>query len=345
MTGGPRSAPADVDELEDRLSVPTEGVIAALREAGDLVVLGAGGKMGPSLAVMAARAFRASGSTARVYAVSRFGTRSVVDRLEQAGCIVRPADLADPDVYATLPSAPNVIFMVGRKFGTTDGSERTWQTNVVVPALAAWRYRASRIVAFSTGNVYPFVPITSGGARETDPVAPIGEYAWSCLGRERVFAYASAAHGTPITLLRVNYAVDLRYGVLVDVAWQVQEGRPIDLTTGHVNCIWQGDANAIALEALTRAASPPFVLNVTGLDTIAIRQVAESFGCSFGRTPQFIGGETATALLSNAARMGEMFGAPPIATPTLIDWVAAWVGSGGLRLGKPTHYEQRGGDF
>jgi nucleoside-diphosphate-sugar epimerase len=288
---------------------------------------------------------RSVDTRARVFAVSRFSDERAAAQLERAGCRIVQADLSDPACYAGLPDAPNVIFMAGRKFGTSDGPALTWQTNVVVPALVAARYRASRLVAFSSGNVYPQTVVASGGSRETDALGPVGEYAWSCVGRERVFAQASASYGTPVALLRLNYAVDLRYGVLVDVAWQVKLGEPIDLATGHVNCIWQGDANAIAIAALAHASAPPFILNVTGPDTISIRAVAEEFGRRFGRPPRLVGSESDTALLSDAAWMQRRFGPPRVSTALLVDWVADWVARGGERLGKPTHYGQRAGSF
>ncbi len=340
------SGPRDLAELEDRLSEPSPGAVAALAaHPGDVVVLGAGGKMGPSLAVMARRAADLAGTARRVMAVSRFTDRTVAEFLLARGVEVHPTDLADPHVYQALPDAPNVVFMAGQKFGTQGQPSRTWYTNTVVPALAASRYRESRIVAFSTGNVYPLVPVNSGGSTEGDTPAPIGEYAQSCLGRERVFEYAADAWGTQVSIIRLNYAVDLRYGVLVDIARRVMTGQPVDLRMGWVNCIWQGDANAMALAAFGAASTPPLTLNLTGSETLSVRDVALAFGRYFAREVVFSGNELPDALLSNTTRMQQLFGRPRVDAETLMRWVAEWVGAGGTTSGKPTHFEQREGTF
>ena len=289
--------------LEESLSRPSAAVTAALVACpGDLIVLGAGGKMGPTLARMAARTARtADGSRARrVIAVSRFASVTAERSLGDAGVETIRCDLLDRDAVRRLPDAPNVLFMAGQKFGTTDAPERTWQMNVVVPAICAERYATSRIVAFSTGNVYPLTAATSGGARESDPTGPIGEYATSCLGRERIFEGA-ATHGARVVIMRLNYAIDLRYGVLADLANRVSSGTPIPLHMGYVNIIWQGDASRVALDLLPHATSPARVVNVTGTATLSVRWLASELGNRLGRSPVFDGSEAPDALLSNAA--------------------------------------------
>ncbi|HEX6964180.1 MAG TPA: NAD-dependent epimerase/dehydratase family protein [Gemmatimonadaceae bacterium] len=346
--GAPIGAPpptteADLDRL---LSEPRPGVIDALRHTeGDVLVLGAGGKMGPTLARMLRRALDIARPGARVIAVSRFSSAAAATALAGAGVETIRCDLTDRAAVAALPDAPNVIFMAGQKFGTRDDPAATWMMNVVVPAIAAERYAHSRIVAFSTGNVYALTPAASGGSLESDPLAPIGEYAASCVGRERVLEYYSARNGTPVAIVRLNYAIDLRYGVLTDIATKVLRKEPVDVRMGYVNVIWQGDASARAIQCLPLAASPPFVVNVTGLETLAVRGIAEYFGQVFNRTPVIEGTEAPDALLSNATRSAELFGPPAIDIGQMMSWVADWVLRGGASLGKPTHFEERGGKF
>jgi uncharacterized protein YbjT (DUF2867 family) len=308
-------------------------------------VLGAGGKMGPSLVELALRASSEAGVRRRVIAVSRFAAAEPRNTLERAGALVHPADLLDPEAVSGLPAAPNVIFMAGQKFGTHDAAARTWVLNTVVPALVARRFADSRIVVFSSGNVYPFWPVETTGPTESDPLGPIGEYAQSVVGRERVFEYFAALHRTPLAILRVNYAIEPRYGVLRDIADRVYAGTEVDLSMGWVNVIWQRDANAIALAALEHAAVPPLVLNVTGRPAVSVREIATAFGVRFGREPRFRGTEAPTALLSNAARAVELFGPPPTSLDAMIDAVARWVEAGGSSLGKPTRFEERAGRF
>lgn len=335
-----------VEQLDERLSRPAPELIEDLaRLPGDIVILGVGGKMGPTLARMARRAADEAGARRHVIGVSRFSEPGVREELEAAGVETIACDLLDRAAVARLPDAPNVIFMAGRKFGSTGDEARTWAMNAYVPALVAERYRDARIAVFSSGNVYPLVPVASGGATEECPPAPVGEYAQSVLARERVFEYFSRLHGTPVVLLRLNYAIDLRYGVLLDVAQRVAARMPIDLAMGHVNVIWQGDANAIALRSLTLCDSPPRVLNVTGPETVSIRWLATEFGARLGVAPVFEGCEADTALLSNAARCFKHFGYPTVPLAQMIDWVAHWVKIGGPTLGKPTHFEQREGKF
>ena len=301
--------------------------------------------MGPSLATMVRRAMDALGRRDRVIAVSRFSSREAAAALSEAGVETLSCDLLDRSAVQKLPDAPHVIFMAGQKFGTTDAPWRTWAMNTLVPAIAAERYRASRMVAFSTGNVYPLTPAPGPGACETDALAPVGEYAASCLGRERVLEYAAAAHGLRVAIVRLNYAHDLRYGVLTDLARSIWDGRPVNLRMGYANVIWQGDANARAIQCLAYAASPPFVLNVTGLQAISIRDVARQLGERFGRDVRYEGTEAADALLSDASRSAELFGPPETSVSELVQWVADWTRRGAPTLGKPTHFETRDGAF
>lgn len=339
-------APCGDDELEERLSRPPAALLETLRALpGDLLILGAGGKMGPSLARMARRALEALGRRDGVIAVSRFGDPATRPLLEAAGITTIPADLLAEGALEALPDAPNVIFMAGQKFGTSGAPATTWAMNALLPALAARRYPAARTVVFSTGNVYPLWPATSAGPTEADPVAPVGEYAMSCLARERLYQHAALTRGTPVALVRLNYAVDLRYGVLVDLARRVRAGEPVPLAMGYVNVIWQGDANARALQCLALASTPATVLNLTGPEKASVREVAEWFGARFRRPPVFEGVEAPDALLSNAAASLVRFGPPSVPLPELCDWVATWLEQGGRLLAKPTRFEARDGRF
>ena len=337
----------DESALDARLSEPRAATAAALTACpGDLVVLGAGGKMGPTLARMAlAAARRADGSRPRrVIAVSRFSSSRAEAELRAAGVETIRCDLLDRDAVAALPDAANVIFMAGQKFGTRDAPSRTWMMNVVVPAICAQRYPDARIVAFSTGNVYPLTPVGGGGSRETDAPAPVGEYAWSCLGRERVFEQAAAA-GTRVVLMRLNYAIDLRYGVLTDLALKIWRGEPVSLAMSRVNVIWQGDANRAAIELLPHANVPPFVCNVTGRETLAVRDLATRLGERLGRAPRFVDAEAPDALLSNTDQMARTLEPPETSVASMLDWVADWVRNERPLLGKPTHFDVRDGAF
>ena len=348
MSIAARAAPRTEVELDDRLSEPRDATIDALRRApGDVVVLGAGGKMGPTLARMAARAGHVADGTRRrrVIAVSRFTSAGVARALEQHGVETIQCDLIDPAAVERLPDAPNVVFMAGQKFGTSDAPSRTWMMNVVVPAYCARRYTGARIVAFSTGNVYPLVPVRSGGASEITGPAPVGEYAASCLGRERIFEFYSATRQTRVAIVRLNYAIDLRYGVLTDLAQRVMRKEPVPIAMGHVNVIWQGDANRAALELLPLAASPPLVVNVSGAETLSVRALAIELGKRLGVDPGFRGVEASDALLSNTSRFRETLGEPELTVDTMLDWVAEWVRAGRPLLGKPTHFETRDGAF
>jgi nucleoside-diphosphate-sugar epimerase len=343
-----KRAPRSEEELDEALSAPREGTIEALRRVpGDVVVLGAGGKMGPTLARMLVRAASEADGTdrRRVIAVSRFSSAGAERSLHDVGVETVRCDLLDRAAVAALPDAPNVIYMAGQKFGMTSAPSRTWMQNVVVPAICTERYAGTRIVAFSTGNVYPLTNPSSGGSRETDALGPVGEYAASCVGRERVLEHYSAVAGTKVAIVRLNYAIDLRYGVLVDIAARIMEGRPIALAMGHVNVIWQGDANRAAIELLPLASSPPLVVNVTGSETIAVRAAAAELARRMQRQATFDGIESPTALLSDASRMRALIGAPELPLGTLFDWVAEWVSEGRPLLGKPTGFEKRDGTF
>ncbi len=337
---------ASIEVLDELLSRPTPGVIEALRNLpGPLLVLGVGGKMGPTLARMAARAVQAAGSGPQVLGVSRFSEGGLREQLEGWGVGTIACDLLDEDALAALPDAPNIVFMAGMKFGASANQPQTWAMNTFVPGLVGRRFGGSRLVAFSSGNVYPLVPVTAGGAGEETPPDPVGEYAQSVLGRERLLAYWATRLHSPTLFLRLNYAVELRYGVLLDVAQKVWHEEPVDVTMGHANVIWQGDANAAALQALALADVPPVPLNLTGPETISVRWLAEQFGALLGRAPRLTGAEQPTALLNNARRAHERFGYPQVPLGRVIAWVADWVRSGGPTLDKPTKFQVRDGRF
>jgi nucleoside-diphosphate-sugar epimerase len=341
--------PARIDtdaELEDTLAQPSEAdVECAARLQGDVLIVGAGGKMGPSLARRIRRAGTRSASRNRVIAASRFSAPAVRAGLEADGIETVACDLLDPVQIAALPRCPYVLFLAGRKFGTVDRTDVTWATNTVMPARIAEHFCRSRMVVFSTGNVYPMVPAAGPGSTEDDPPAPLGEYAQSCLGRERVVEFVSRERGMPAVIFRLNYAVDLRYGTLVDIARRVFAGEPIDLTVGFFNAIWQGDANSYALRSLELCASPPTILNVTGAERIAVRETAQRFGSMFGRPPRFVNGEGPVALLSDSSRCRARLGEPSVPLSLLRQWVAHWVQAGGSSLNKPTHFEVADGRF
>jgi len=333
-------------ELEERLSRPTGQDTAAMAALeGDLLILGAGGKMGPSLAKLARRAAHAAATHKRIIAVARFSDPNTAAELRASGIETIASDLLEPGALAQLPDAPNVIFMAARKFGTSGSEYLTWAMNTFLPGLVAERYRSSRIVAFSSGNVYGLEPLSSNGCSEASPVAPAGEYAQSVLGRERMFEYGSNRWHTEIALLRLNYAVDLRYGVLVDIAAAVFEGRPIDLRMGMVNVIWQGDANSMCLRSFQFCRTPPLVLNITGPEKLSVRELAMDFSRRFGRAAIFSGEESPTALLNNGVQAHRLLGPPNVTASQLMDWVAHWIEHGGRLLNKPTHFEARDGKF
>ena len=332
--------------LEERLSRPEEADAAAVAGLdGDLIILGAGGKMGPSLARLARRAADHAGGKKRIITVARFTNANLLSQLASEGIETIACDLLEPGKLSSLPDVPNVVFMAARKFGTTGSEYLTWAMNTYLPGLVAERYRDSRIVAFSSGNVYPLQPVKQGGARESTPVDPQGEYAQSALGRERMFEYGSAKWGTPVVILRLNYAVELRYGVLVDIATAVFERRPIDLSMAAVNVIWQGDANAMCLRSFAHCQSPPLILNITGPETLSVRSIAEEFGRRLGVEPQFSSEELPTALLSNATKALKLLGSPKVTPCEMMNWIANWIKGGGVMLNKPTHFQTRDGKF
>jgi hypothetical protein len=333
--------------LDETMSRPSSELVRFARSlGGDLLVLGVGGKVGLTLAALAARAFREAGTSARVIGVSRFSEPGQRERLEENGIETISCDLMDRSKLEKLPDAKHVVFKAGRKFGSTGGEPLTWAVNVFLPGLVAERFAESRIVAFSTGNVYPFVPVDSGGATEATRPSPIGDYAQSCLGRERILEYFSEKNGTPIALIRLNYAIDLRYGVLLDLAQAVLEGRLIDPRMSHVNVIWQGDACHMIMRSFGTCASPARILNVTGPEAVSVRSVAERFGGILGRAPRFEHQEEEeTALLADSSEACRLFGGPPTSVEQMIRWLAHWVEIGGPTYDKPTHFTERRGEF
>lgn len=333
-------------QLDEFQTTPSKALVDSLsRLQGDLLILGVAGKMGPTLARLARRALDGGRSDSRVIGVARFSDSKVRDRLESQGIDTITADLLDTEALRRLPDCPNIIYLAARKFGSTGDEPYTWAMNTLLPALVADRFRDSRIVALSTGNVYPLSPVNSRGPTENDPTGPIGEYAQSCLGRERLVQYFSRRYGTPCALVRLNYAIDLRYGVLLDIAQKVKTGQPVPLGMGHVNVIWQGDANSAVLGCLEYCASPPFILNLTSPQAYAVRWIAEQLGSRLGKKPVLEGTEAPTALLSNAARYVERMGPPLVGIDRMLDWVAHWVAIDGPTHSKPTHFETRDGRF
>jgi nucleoside-diphosphate-sugar epimerase len=333
-------------ELDALLSAPAPELVEFMaRLNGDLLILGAGGKVGHTLARMAVRAVEASGVQRKVIGVATFSSPGMRKALDQIGVETHQADLMKPGALDQLPDAENVLYLVGRKFGSTGAEWDTWAVNVQLSGECARRYRKSRIVSFSSGNIYPFLPVGSGGATEETPVAPVGEYAMTTLGRERMFDYVAHHEGTKVVQFRLNYAAELRYGIVHDVATKVWNREPIDLSMGHVNVVWQGYVCNVALLSFGLAASPARILNVAGPETVSIRWMAERLGKLLGKAPEFVGEESPNALLSNAATCYKLFGYPQVSVDALIEWVAYWVAHDGASLGKPTHYETRDGKF
>ncbi len=341
------AVPEDEAALEECLSRPDAATIAAVTAVpGDFLVLGAGGKMGLSLSRMLRRALDDGGrGRSRVLAVSRFGDGTAAG-FEEAGVQTLPVDLLADGALERLPDVPNVLYLAGMKFGSSDDLDATWALNTLLPGLVARRFRDSRIVALSTGNVYGLVPVVGGGSLETDALRPEGEYAQSCLGRERLFGYSSSQYGTSTSIIRLNYANDLRYGVIVDVVKKVLEGEPVDVTMGSANVIWRGDAARAILRAFGHCASPPFVLNLSGPETVSIRWLAHRLAELLDRpAPPITGTESETALLSNCGRYHTLFGYPSVSLGTLVRWTAQWLSRGGRTLGKPTKFQSRDGRF
>lgn len=340
------TTPQDREELEDCLSTPPPALVEAMGGlGGDIVILGVGGKMGPTLARMARRATDQLGARRRVIAVSRFGSTGLREQLEQHGIETIACDLLDEEAVSQLPDAPNVVCMTGMKFGSSDNPALTWAMNCYLPALVSRRYAKSRIAVFSSGNVYGLVSTDSSGSTEDDSPDPVGEYAITVLGRERIFEYFSSALQIPITLLRLNYATELRYGVLVDLAVQVWKEQPIDVSMGYVNVIWQAEANAMSLASLLHVATPARVLNIAGSEILSVAEVCQQFGRLMNKRVQLTGQARADAFLSNAQRSYELLGPPTVSAEQMIRWTADWIARDGDTLGKPTHFETRDGRY
>jgi nucleoside-diphosphate-sugar epimerase len=335
-----------LEDLEKTMTQPSSELIEMMKQLdGDIMLLGVGGKMGPTLGKLAMEAIRAAGLQKRIYGVSRFSEPGLKEELEVCGIETIPCDLLDDHALQALPDVKNIIYLAGTKFGTSGNEHFTWAMNTYLPGRVAEKYRNSRIVIFSTGNVYPMTPVLAGGASESLSPLPNGEYGQSCLGRERIFEYFSHKYGTPILIFRLNYAIDLRYGVLLEIAKSVKAGEAIDVSMGHFNCIWQGDANEIALRSLLVCSSPVNVLNVTGPETISVRYAAREIGRRLGKEPIFKGEESGTALLSNASKCMQLFGYPHVSLLQMIDWVTEWLEHGGAMVNKPTHFQEREGKY
>lgn len=342
FTGLP-CAPSRVDDF---LSEPSDAVVSAVgRMGGNFMVLGAGGKMGLHLSLMLRKAIERSGSRGRLVAVSRFGSVNDREQFESSGISIQTCDLCDPSSLRSLEPMENVIFMAGAKFGTTGRSGLLRQMNVEMPEMVANHFSSSRITAFSTGCVYSFVPVTSAGSSEDSETSPVGEYAQSCLGREQAFRRSAQEFSSRLALIRLNYSVEFRYGVLVDIAQKVLNGEPIDVTMGHVNLIWQRDAVAQALLSHELASTSPFIINITSPEIFRVRDLALQFGEIFGREPLYCGEEAPTAWLSDSSRARRLFGPPETSVEEMIAWIAAWLRDGGTTYGKPTGFEKRDGNF
>lgn len=333
------------EKLNARLTTPQAGLVADMKKInGDIMVLGAGGKMGPTLCVLAKKAMKEAGLQHDVIAVSRFSDPVAAEFLRENEVRMISCDLLEPGALESLPDVDNVIFMAGKKFGTNGNEYATWGMNVWLPGRVAERYKKSRIVTFSSGNLYPKAPLYGGSTEET-PADPVGEYAMTCLGRERMFEYGAKAFGTSVSVFRLNYAIDLRYGVIYDIANKIMTGTPIDLTTPSFNCIWQADANAAAIRLLLHAAPEVFTLNVTGPENASVKETARKLGKLLGREPIFTGVPSDSAYLSDAGRMFALFGYPAVSLETMIQWQAEWILAGGRTLNKPTHFEERKGTY
>lgn len=334
------------EELDDVLTHPSLELCEMIsRVTSPLVVLGAGGKMGPSLAVLAKRAAEQAGHKLKIIAVSRFSDESQRTWLETRGVQTHVANLLKREEVEQLPEAFHVIYLVGMKFGTSQRPDLTWAANTLIPSYVLERYPTSRIAAVSTGNVYPLVPVSSGGSREDDPLTPLGEYANAAVARERVFEYFSCERGTPVCLLRLSYALDLRYGVIPDLAGKVWREEPIPLETGHFNCLWQGEANERIVRALELCESPVSAFNLTSSQILSVRETALRLGELLGKSPILTGEETGTAFISNTEKLDRLWEKPRVDPETLIRWSAHWVRYGGRSLNKPTHFETRDGAY
>ena len=341
-----RQSIRDVAELENVLSEPTQGVIETLRSLeGDIIVLGVGGKMGPTLSRMARRACDLGNVERRIIGVSRFSSSKLEAQLQSWGIETLRCDMLDRKQLANLPDALNIVYMAGMKFGSTGQESLTWAMNSYLPGMVCERYAHSRIAAFSTGNVYGLIPVSEGGSREEHSPNPVGEYAISCLGRERIFEHFSRTNGTKVSLIRLNYATELRYGVLLDIAERVFLGSPVPLSMGYLNAIWQADACAMSLQSLAYTSSPPNIINIAGPELLSVRDVAQEFGKLFNKSVRFEGHESPDALLSNGEKAYGLFGRPRVSAEHMMAWIADWVSRGGATLAKPTHFEERSGRF
>lgn len=338
--------PLDDEAIDQWFAQPTEGALQTLeRMEGDLLILGVAGKMGVTTALMAKKGLEKLGKKNRVIGVSRFSNPAARAKLEKQGIETISADLLNSDDLAKIPQSPNILYLAGQKFGTSDSPEVAWAMNAIVPAKVCERFTSSKIVAFSTGCVYPWVSTTSGGATEDVELDTLGDYANSCVGRERVFAFYSKKNQTPVCMYRLNYAIDLRYGVLVDVATKVLAGEPVDVTMGHVNVIWQGDAIARAIQCLDHTGVPPVAMNITGPETIPVRDLAHRFAAIFKKEAKIVGEETDKCWLNNAARSFRLFGYPEVSLTEMVEWVAEYLLKGGQLLGKPTHFDSKNAKF
>lgn len=333
-------------ELMAEMTTPSERLVADLRRLdGDIAIAGVGGKVGPTVAILAARALREIGSSGRVYGIARFSEPGLADELERGGVTPVVADLTNEDDLASLPDAANLIYMVGHKFGTTGHEHRTWMMNSYLPGRLAQRYPDARTVMYSTLLVYPMAPVSAGGSQETDPVGPWGEYAASCVGRERVYEHFALQNGTPLTIFRLGYSIEGRYGVLAEIAEQVHRGQAVDLSMGHASVVWQGDVAEYTLRSLLVADNPPIRLNVTGPEIVPIRWLAERFAERLGTEARFVGSEEPTSYVLDGSKAHQLFGYPRVPLLDMIDRVATWTEEGGESIGKPTKFQERSGNF
>lgn len=335
-----------VVELEERLARPGIELIEMMKRLdGDIMILGIGGKMGPTMGRLAVNAIKEAGVAKKVYGVARFSNQEERTKMESWGIETIVCNLLDPESVKQLPRIKNIIFMAGRKFGTQGSEDQTWAMNVLAPAYVGDHFKESRIVAFSTGCVYPLVPVGSCGCTEEVLPDPVGEYSQSCLGRERIFQNCARKNGTEILLYRLNYAIDLRYGVLHDIAENIMNGKPVDNTVGYFNAIWQGDANSYALRCLEHCANPCAIMNITGPETVSVETAALKLGKLLGKEVHFKGTPGNQCYLNNSAKMCDTFGYPSVAMDTMIRWQAEWILNGGISIGKPTHFEVNNGKF
>jgi len=325
---------------------PSDDIVSDISKIdGDIMILGVGGKMGPGLARVARQAVEKAGIDKKIIGVARFSEPGLRDQLKNEGIETISADLLNDEQLQALPEAKNILYLAGTKFGTSGNPFFTWAMNAYLPGRVAQKFKNSRIVVFSTGNVYPMSPVYFGGVTENDSPEPNGEYGQSCLGRERLFQYYASIYNTPLLIYRLNFANDVTYGVLLEVAKSVKEGQPIDLSMGHFNAIWQGDANEIAVRSLLHCDTPAKILNVSGPETISVRWLAEEFGRMFGRQPIFTNEERPTAFLSNTSECSRLFGYPKVSLKQVMELLVAWIKQGGKTINKPTHFQERSGKY